>query len=608
MKVSIYTAYHRSAPRIQSASIQPIHVGRAKAEAPLPEMTGDDSGDNLSARNQEWCELTALYWAWKNDRDSDAIGLMHYRRLLDLTDLLPGGAVERTPGRLHIPDWTAQVEAWLEREGANWDIVLPRAHEMGRSVEENYRNSHQDQDFDLAREIVMRDHPEYASSFEAVASGHKVRLGNLALMKRPLFERYCVWLFDILFKVEDAGKSRQYYSGYQTRYLGFLAERLLTVFVHHLQATAPDLRIRDVSILALSQTLVTPYLVREDLGDADNSVNIAFSADRTYLPHTAAMLRSLVDHADATRTINLFFLCSGIGAQDLDLLGEVLARHEGVTLHPIETGGAFEASYRSMSRAPSNATYNRFLLFDLLPCLDRLVYLDTDLILRADVCELYDTDIGQAEIAAVPDWIMTRTLTGPTKTIDRDVPDLSEYHRNVLKLSEAEIERYFNAGVLVFNFAAMADVAETGRALLLEARQGKYLFRDQDILNKHFKNTVFQLDPRWNVFNSFPTAYDRVPAPGRKAALAAKQDPWIIHYADQTYKPWQFKAIPMAQHYWQALMRTPFYGEVMSGTGARSRLSASGFVVRAGKALAERVPVLRRPLLKLYAGLKRSGR
>ena len=63
----------------------PIHVGRAisKFKNEMADMIGDDTGDNISSKNGEFCELTAIYWAWKNLKDADYIGLAHYRRYFE---------------------------------------------------------------------------------------------------------------------------------------------------------------------------------------------------------------------------------------------------------------------------------------------------------------------------------------------------------------------------------------------------------------------------------------------------------------------------------------------------------------------------------------------
>ena len=83
-KIKILVAVHKAGDVIHDEIYTPIHVGKANAGIDLGWM-GDDTGDNISAKNQNYCELTAVYWAWKNLKDVDYVGLCHYRRFLDLT-------------------------------------------------------------------------------------------------------------------------------------------------------------------------------------------------------------------------------------------------------------------------------------------------------------------------------------------------------------------------------------------------------------------------------------------------------------------------------------------------------------------------------------------
>ena len=142
-------------------------------------------------------------------------------------------------------------------------------------------------------------------------------------------------------------------------------------------------------------------------------------------------------------------------------------------------------------------------------------------------------------------------------------------------MSDAQIARYFNAGVLLFNFAAIEDLPGLGQDLMREAFEGRYLFRDQDILNKQFKEKLYVLDARWNVFNSHPESFGRVPQEGYATVMAARTDPWLIHYADRGYKPWHQRPVPHGDLYWQAILRTPFYqlrssrGCLAGGSGSR---------------------------------------
>ena len=605
MSISLYTAYHKPAPLMASASVRPIHVGAAGASAPLRDMIGDDSGDNISIRNRAYCELTALYWAWKNDTTSTHIGLMHYRRVLDFCGDVGGAEAESYPPRFDIPDWLTRSEDWLAANLQNYDLIVPRPHRMGQSVAANYATGHAIQDFDEARAIIARDHADYLPSFDAMAAGYDLRLGNMFVMGRALFDRYCAWLFDILGQLEDADLNRADYSPQQCRYLGFVAERLLGVFVHQLQRSQPDLRVYEPAIINLSEALVTPYL-NDDSLNGPAHINIAFSADQSYLAHTGAMLQSMLARADTSRQINLFFLHGGIDPDQLEMLGEVIATHPDTHLHLINAGGAFDGAYRSASRAPSNATYNRFLLFQLLPSLDRLLYVDGDMIFHGDVAQIFDADLGGHQIGAVPDYIMTRTLSGPTPTIDPNVPDLATYHRDVLGLTDDQIARYFNAGLMLLNFGAM-DVAATGAALMKAAQNGQFLFRDQDILNMHFKDSYQPLDPRFNVFNTEAEAYARVPDAGHAAAMAARRDPVVTHYAAGDYKPWLPVAVPRAQYYWGALIQTPFCAQVLADqTGPTARRMRRSVALKdRGRAIAARVPMLRPALLWIHRRLSR---
>ena len=111
--VAIYLAYHKNSQRLASDVLHPVHVGRALADdatrALMADMPGDDTGDNISAKNPLFCELTLQYWVWKNRMDADYIGFLHYRRQLNFNpaaaskpfsdqqpDFFPGTPPKRT--------------------------------------------------------------------------------------------------------------------------------------------------------------------------------------------------------------------------------------------------------------------------------------------------------------------------------------------------------------------------------------------------------------------------------------------------------------------------------------------------------------------------------
>lgn len=85
LNVKLLLCHHKESPYIKNECILPIQVGKANKDFTLSYCVGDDTGDNISEKNPFWCELTALYWAWKN-LDADYYGLMHYRRFLSFED------------------------------------------------------------------------------------------------------------------------------------------------------------------------------------------------------------------------------------------------------------------------------------------------------------------------------------------------------------------------------------------------------------------------------------------------------------------------------------------------------------------------------------------
>ena len=193
----------------------PVQVGAA-GRAPLG-FTRDDAGDNISDRNATFCELTGLYWAWKN-LDCDYLGLAHYRRHFSLKRMTRDRRAVLT---------LSQAQALLSTA----DAILPKKrHYWIETNYSQYAHAHHAEDLDETRRIIAERCPEYLPAFDAVmkrTTGHRF---NMFIMKRALLDRYCAWLFGILFELER----RLDISGYNAndkRVFGFVAERLLDVWL-----------------------------------------------------------------------------------------------------------------------------------------------------------------------------------------------------------------------------------------------------------------------------------------------------------------------------------------------------------------------------------------
>ncbi|MCM1105474.1 MAG: DUF4422 domain-containing protein [Blautia sp.] len=195
-----------------------IAVGDKRNVTGMPECVGDHTGTNIAGKNKNYCELTALYWIWKNDKASDIVGLCHYRRFLtknlfrnSMKDILDERDIQR-----------------IFRRG--YDIILPYKPIARRTVEEIYCDFGFKKDLNLLREILLEKYPEYLSEYDRLLKRHSNYVANLMILSEAKLNQYAEWLFDILFEMEKRNDISSY-NEQEARIYGYLSERLLDVWV-----------------------------------------------------------------------------------------------------------------------------------------------------------------------------------------------------------------------------------------------------------------------------------------------------------------------------------------------------------------------------------------
>ncbi len=219
MDIKVIVAIHKLYRIPEDDMYLPVHVGREinPDENISAEYTGDNTGDNISKKNKNYCELTALYWAWKN-LDYEYLGLVHYRRHFR-------GMAGNDKWNSILPK--QQAEQLLQK----YDTIVPKKRNYFiESTYDQYVHAHNRQDLDKTREIIRENYPEYIPAWEKVmksTSGHRF---NMFIMKKEVADRYFEWLFDILFRLE-AVLDISGYSDYDRRVFGFVAERLFDVWL-----------------------------------------------------------------------------------------------------------------------------------------------------------------------------------------------------------------------------------------------------------------------------------------------------------------------------------------------------------------------------------------
>ena len=231
MNIKILVATHKAYWMPDDDIYLPLHVGREGKQ--YLGFIGDNTGDNISSKNPNYCELTGLYWAWKN-LESEYIGLCHYRRYFG--------------HRCHSNDLESKYKAIFHRTDYErllhkYDVIIPkRRNYYIETVRSQYEHAHNKRDLDEVERIIAERYPEYSEAFTKVMNRTKLHILNMFAMKKKLFDEYCAWLFDILFELEKRIDISNY-DTYQARVFGFLGERLFNVWLEKRQLSPVEVDI-----------------------------------------------------------------------------------------------------------------------------------------------------------------------------------------------------------------------------------------------------------------------------------------------------------------------------------------------------------------------------
>lgn len=195
MDTKIMIAAHKEYDLPKEDIYLPVFVGAAVSDLNLPYQR-DDEGENISSKNRIYCELTALYWAYKNLK-ADHIGLCHYHRFMDLSGI----------------------------DISKYEVILPKKrHYYIETVYDQYKHAHGPVGLDIARKIIEKDHPDYLDPFDECMNRRSLHIWNMFVMRYDIFIDYCDFLFDILFTIEKE-------LGDVDRIYGHISERLLDVYL-----------------------------------------------------------------------------------------------------------------------------------------------------------------------------------------------------------------------------------------------------------------------------------------------------------------------------------------------------------------------------------------
>ena len=249
-------------------------------------------------------------------------------------------------------------------------------------------------------------------------------------------------------------------------------------------------------------------------------ITVFFAVDDNYIDFLSITITSIIDNAkDERYSYNFYILHNGLSKESKKKIKH-LSNHRfkiyffNVLGHLSSLESRFKVrDYYTMT------TYYRLLIPDAFFYIDKALYLDCDIVVLDDLSKLYNYDIGNNLIGAVPDASV------------QIVPEFITYVNKALKI---EKEKYFNAGVLIMNLKRMRQTHLLRKIFEISKKVVFNIAQDQDLLNVICKDQVFYVPGEWNV----------MPIGGRIP------NPSLIHY-NLIYKPWKREDVLYQEHFWR---------------------------------------------------------
>ena len=243
-KIEIYVSHYKEYYMYENEMFKHYFVGNElNKKNNTMNLLGDDTGENISKKNENFNELTLLYWVWKNTKQ-DYVGFAHYRRFL-VYDEFENKTVNKVYDKIFrnfsktkdkkikiiekkLLNFTKKIEKDVEK----YDIILPYPSVMPITLEEQYNYHHIEEHYKILGEIIKEKYPKVHKNYLNSSQRNTFFIANMFVTSRKNFDEICTFLFDILFELEKRIKIPA--DNIQKRIFGFISERLLTIYLDYL--------------------------------------------------------------------------------------------------------------------------------------------------------------------------------------------------------------------------------------------------------------------------------------------------------------------------------------------------------------------------------------
>lgn len=505
--IKILIACHKPSELPKNELFLPVRVGAALSNNDFGLQRDDDGADNISAKNPEYCELTAIYWAWKN-LDADYYGLFHYRRFYSFANKQfpvsdDGHMMIRV--RILTPEVFAKYglndAAGMRKVIEGNDLVVHESRRVysiptpmgipGRTVREHYsyhdgtiiRNS----DIDLMMKIVAKKYPEVFPYIDEYLDGDMFLGYNMFIMRKKYFNEMCSFTFGVLEDIEkEIGGKLAERSFNSNRIYGYLAEILTSAYIYYIRQTN-DLRVKELQMI---------YALKTDpiktIAPKDGYTPIVFDLTTNVAPNLEFYFETTLRRAIQMRSVKAKYdilivhdkIVSKVIAKEFMKLAD-----DSVSIRFVDY-----SNYLDQMREMYGINNIGFKLVApwVLSNYGKVVILSWNVWANTSLEKLFGVELGEFYLAAAQNVLTSGGL------FEVNSKHRVSHARRLAAAYNINPQKYFDSSVLLVNLDKIRSEHSLREAINTHAKMHSAEVIDRDILNVMYGDGVLLFDQSWN--------------------------------------------------------------------------------------------------------------
>lgn len=539
-------------------------------------MLGDDTGDNISYKKNKLSELTVQYWAWKNIQ-ADYYGLCHYRRYLSFASQLYDGdsqglVHEKTIDSYSIKKHMLDHPELMQEEIVQYDAITFEPYDVRPHFVNNpkktvyqYWKDHRHflnyQDMDTMLDILFQKFPDYTIVAKEYMNQYTFLGYNCFILKRDLFLDLCEFEFSILDEMEKRLETSTEDKG---RTLAYLSELLFSIWMHKNVFSNKQCKFAIKQLAVFEETEVKRPVLKPAF--EYNNIPVVLISSEYYIPYLAVMLKSIILNKSEKNNYDIIILNNGISSKTQKRLLRMVSGIDNFSVRFYNAKRCFEKANFYVSNAVySDVNYYRIFIPWLFPDYEKMIVMDSDIIMLTDIANLYEENIPEGKYISAAQDIIYKGMLNPSD------PQHYEYTKKVLKMRDPY--EYVNSGVMLLALDRMRKGLKEDE-LLTFFTKNNFRIQEQDAINAFFQSMIHFLDIKWNYCTE---TNDYISACVYYCPCEAKQKyqsidvysnnkPYLLHYANQP-KPWTDPTTQYADEFWKVARETPYYEELLGRLG-----------------------------------------